>query len=595
MKRLGNWIGAFVSLALVLSCASGSSLSLAARQVDLMDRPAPGNPRKVGPIEATSGSGCQGGGASGTQEQAVAALREKAASLGANYVQLVSVGPSSDPKRCNEVVARGIAFDTREVGLTIAGGDSPPSTPAPSAAPPATQSAKLPPPVGQPPYALGFDKPVDGCLRGHAYLQAAGTTGLPDDYSDRAPSSEIYGCEWQLDKQELTRSLPGAEANQAYAVRYQGVFQAKTSGVFRFGLASSAAARVTIDGALLVDGGANGSASSSEQSVFLGEGGHQILIEYLAAGSALSLKLGVVVPGTSSAVPFSVRPNQPFYAAQGIDYTGPAGGSGDDWRKLVEVGTEELKLKGRIYFRTGRADLNQEDQSEEVLVALAKTLRERRNIACVEVQGHTDDRGDAAQNTVLSRERSGTVKNWLIAAGIEPHRLLARGFGGSAPIAANTSDAGRAENRRVEFLIVKPTAAGVCPRNAGDAAAPKPKVEHHAPPEQVQRACTTSSSVRRRLQSELDPWLVSHRSCQSDGDCTQSIPLDCAGKSRALGCSWVLVNQSSVEALRVHGARLDSMHNYCAELPEDALARSCGGCAARPRRCADGVCRFATE
>ena len=71
----------------------------------------------------------------------------------------------------------------------------------------------------------------------------------------------------------------------------------------------------------------------------------------------------------------------------------------------------------------------------------------------IELQGHTDSKGSVSYNQNLSEERAGSVSGYLSAKGITSSRLTIKGFGETAPKYANTSDDGRAENRRVEFLI----------------------------------------------------------------------------------------------------------------------------------------------
>jgi outer membrane protein OmpA-like peptidoglycan-associated protein len=468
------------------------------------------------------------------------------------------------------------------------------SAAAPPAAP-AAQHGALPAPVGAPPHALGFSQAVDGCLRGYAYQEAPDSKALPDDYADAAPGPELWGCEWALDGKTLPEALPGAAAAQAFAVRYQGTFRVAASGVFHFGTRSSSALRFSVDGALVSENGAGGAgiAASQQSGVFLGAGKHQVLIEYLAAGSSLSLDISVTAPGASGPTPFSLRPSSPFYAAQGLDYTGSAGGTGQAWRSMVDVSSEAIELKGKIFFQSGSAELNREDQSEASLLAVAKTLSEHPNVRCVEIQGHTDARGDAELNTKLSRARAQTVRGWLVQAGVEPHRLTTHGFGGSQARETNATDAGRAANRRVEFLIHAPNADGSCPRGDTRARAePVVRVRADAP-EAVEQACKKSDEVRSALAGELGSWVTSHRSCATDAECTQAVPLQCEGKSKALRCAWELVNQSSVEDLQVYGARLDSVKNHCAALPEDHLVRSCGGCEAKALRCDAGRCKFA--
>lgn len=73
----------------------------------------------------------------------------------------------------------------------------------------------------------------------------------------------------------------------------------------------------------------------------------------------------------------------------------------------------------------------------------------------VEIGGHTDNVGKAAYNQKLSESRSVSVKNYLVAKGIDASRILTKGYGKTQPIAPNTTEEGRQRNRRIEFKIVK--------------------------------------------------------------------------------------------------------------------------------------------
>ena len=68
------------------------------------------------------------------------------------------------------------------------------------------------------------------------------------------------------------------------------------------------------------------------------------------------------------------------------------------------------------------------------------------------VEGHTDGLGPAEYNRGLSQRRSEAVRDYLIGKGVAPERLEAKGFGEDRPIASNSTNAGRAANRRVEFI-----------------------------------------------------------------------------------------------------------------------------------------------
>ncbi|BCL76094.1 hypothetical protein JHS3_18300 [Jeongeupia sp. HS-3] len=69
-----------------------------------------------------------------------------------------------------------------------------------------------------------------------------------------------------------------------------------------------------------------------------------------------------------------------------------------------------------------------------------------------EIAGHTDNVGDASHNKALSEQRAAAVRNYLIAKGVPPDTLTAVGYGDSRPLADNSSEDGKRQNRRIEFV-----------------------------------------------------------------------------------------------------------------------------------------------
>ncbi|TXB68706.1 OmpA family protein [Paracoccus aurantiacus] len=94
-------------------------------------------------------------------------------------------------------------------------------------------------------------------------------------------------------------------------------------------------------------------------------------------------------------------------------------------------------------------------QAQNDLYGLAQSLNQYPN-SRVEIYGHTDSTASEAYNMDLSQRRAQSVGGILTAAGVSPARLVMVGRGESQPIASNNTDAGKAQNRRVEILI-RPT------------------------------------------------------------------------------------------------------------------------------------------
>jgi outer membrane protein OmpA-like peptidoglycan-associated protein len=129
---------------------------------------------------------------------------------------------------------------------------------------------------------------------------------------------------------------------------------------------------------------------------------------------------------------------------------GDGDGCPDKARVIVRKG--KLVIFGKVQFASGSDRIL--PKSEQVVDELAHALHDHREIRGVEIQGHTDNVGDSAYNLKLGQERSDSVKRALIKRGIAPARLSARGYGESNPVAPNVTPAGRAKNRRVDFVIV---------------------------------------------------------------------------------------------------------------------------------------------
>ncbi|MCG6117773.1 MAG: OmpA family protein [Aquimonas sp.] len=92
-------------------------------------------------------------------------------------------------------------------------------------------------------------------------------------------------------------------------------------------------------------------------------------------------------------------------------------------------------------------------ESHAALNTVASTLREFDQ-TIIEVAGHTDSVGAAAYNQRLSEQRAQAVANYLTSRGVNSQRLLVTGAGANHPVASNATEAGRAQNRRVEVTLV---------------------------------------------------------------------------------------------------------------------------------------------
>jgi OmpA-OmpF porin, OOP family len=121
---------------------------------------------------------------------------------------------------------------------------------------------------------------------------------------------------------------------------------------------------------------------------------------------------------------------------------------------LVQMEGTTIKILEQVEFATGK-DKIQGAKSFSVLDAVTSVLKGHPEIFRVEVSGHTDNAGSAADNRALSQKRAEAVVAYLTSKGISERRLTAKGYGPDKPLVENSSKANKQKNRRVEFTILK--------------------------------------------------------------------------------------------------------------------------------------------
>jgi outer membrane protein OmpA-like peptidoglycan-associated protein len=117
--------------------------------------------------------------------------------------------------------------------------------------------------------------------------------------------------------------------------------------------------------------------------------------------------------------------------------------------KKIETGkTYDIR---NVYFATNSVEIN--PKTEAILEAFADFLKTNPTLR-VAIQGHTDNVGDDEANLLLSENRAKAVADLLQNKGVSAARITYKGFGESRPLYDNSTEAGRAKNRRTEFLIL---------------------------------------------------------------------------------------------------------------------------------------------
>jgi OOP family OmpA-OmpF porin len=112
----------------------------------------------------------------------------------------------------------------------------------------------------------------------------------------------------------------------------------------------------------------------------------------------------------------------------------------------------DLLAKAKIRFESGRAAIDPD--SAGLLDRLVETAM-RCPAVNIEIAGHTDADGEVAFNQMLSEKRAQAVTEYLVKAGLPANRFTPVGYGSTQPLASNDTDQGKAQNRRIDFVVRK--------------------------------------------------------------------------------------------------------------------------------------------
>lgn len=124
-------------------------------------------------------------------------------------------------------------------------------------------------------------------------------------------------------------------------------------------------------------------------------------------------------------------------------------------KPLIMVTPEQMKEKGialpinNLFFETAKFKIKSESFPE--LKRLGNFVQQYDLV--IEIAGHTDNVGSDDSNQLLSENRANAVRDYLVGIGCNPDNITAKGYGETQPVADNESDAGRAQNRRVEIRV----------------------------------------------------------------------------------------------------------------------------------------------
>ncbi len=125
----------------------------------------------------------------------------------------------------------------------------------------------------------------------------------------------------------------------------------------------------------------------------------------------------------------------------------------------------QITSDDRILFDTGKSDVKQDGQ---VFIERVASILKEKTKANVAIEGYTDNVGTAALNQTLSERRAASVKQALVAKGVQASRITATGFGMNKPVGDNTTPEGRQANRRTNIIVLGESVENIGGTSLGD-------------------------------------------------------------------------------------------------------------------------------
>jgi len=127
--------------------------------------------------------------------------------------------------------------------------------------------------------------------------------------------------------------------------------------------------------------------------------------------------------------------------------------AGADSKSSVTITDKTIELASPIYFETAKPVIKQE--SFATLDALAAAIKADKHLAMIEIQAHTDERGDNKWNLEISQHRADAILQALVDRGVDAKRLRATGYGETRPLDKHHNAAAWAKNRRIALVILQ--------------------------------------------------------------------------------------------------------------------------------------------
>jgi outer membrane protein OmpA-like peptidoglycan-associated protein len=290
---------------------------------------------------------------------------------------------------------------------------------------------------------FGQLKPLLASFKGTIY-------SLPDTVRKYTPSVEdlptlgyIYSPTLNISERDLNYDFPGVPNKRMwFGIVYKGVFELEEDAKFEFQLASDDGSALWIDGKGVINNDGIHKMTNRKNEVSLTKGFHRIVVWYFqAVPTRMGLQLVYRKIGDPDLKPFNIK-----------DHSKRLTSAAEATKAQMTDEGIKVNIEDKILFDVNKYDIK--TQAQEWLNYLSDMLQFYPRCQ-LRIEGHCDITGNTADNQILSDNRAKAVAEKLKKLGIpNTIKIQTIGYGATRPVANNTSEKGRALNRRVELVII---------------------------------------------------------------------------------------------------------------------------------------------
>lgn len=271
-------------------------------------------------------------------------------------------------------------------------------------------------------------------LTGEVFLLPKHTQKLPD-FSTLKSVGKIYTNQLNIHKQPFYKGFPGVTKRFEYfAIQYKGNFYVPESCNICFSLKSDDGAKLFINDALVIDNDSLHVFRGKENCTRLPKGLQKIEVQYFQG----PLDLGLILQ-------YKIQNEAKYKLFDMIEFS------------PVEVQETEqfikVSFKNNVLFETNDYTLNK--TAKYFIDEVSRIILQKDNYKSIEVVGHTDNVGTNQYNQNLSLKRAESVKKYLLNSKNLTTKITPKGEGSREPVADNTTEKGKQQNRRIEIFIHK--------------------------------------------------------------------------------------------------------------------------------------------